>query len=55
MKFDSDDLKKLHENKPATYVRSVAYAALTYAVYAILLFVMNLALSEIYEDQPLVI
>ena len=55
MKFDSDDLKKLHENKVASYVRCVAYAALTYAVYAILLFVMNLALSEIYEDQPLVI
>ena len=55
MKFDSDDLKKLHENKVAAYVRCVAYAALTYAVYAILLFVMNLALSEIYEGQPLVI
>ena len=55
MKFDSDDLKKLHENKPATYVRSVVYAALTYIVYAILLFAMNLALAAIYEGQPLVI
>ena len=55
MKFDSDDLKKLHENKTASYVRSVVYAALTYIVYAILLFAMNLALAAIYEDQPLVI
>ena len=55
MKFDSDDLKKLHENKTASYVRSVVYAALTYIVYAILLFAMNLVLGAIYEGQPLVI
>ena len=55
MKFDSDDLKKLHENKPATYVRSAVYAALTYIVYAILLFAMNLVLGAIYEGQNLVV
>ncbi len=55
MKFDSDDLKKLHENKVAAYVRCVAYAALTYAVYAILLLLINLALAAIYGEQSLVV
>jgi hypothetical protein len=55
MKMDIDDLKKLHENKTASYVRSGAYAVLTYAVYGVLLFLINLALSAIYGGQNLVI
>ena len=53
--MDIDDLKKLHENKTASYVRSGAYAVLTYAVYGVLLFLINLALSAIYGGQNLVI